>query len=413
MSVITPIKCGPMSSVPGSIAIVLRDFRLGGSERVAIGLANYWSSRQIAVTLLVGRDDGPLRSLLVPAVEIVDLALKPGLGDTRLAWSLAFRAREVLRLRKIESCYVPGNSHWPVIPMLKSLPAAQAPHVVAQVSSPVCRPGRSRLIQIGYDWRMRRLLGKADAITTLSDSLAYETREIVGCAHVDVVPLPALWDEGRPSPVPQGTMTILAAGRLVPIKGFDLLINAFAEVAARHPEARLVICGEGPERGALENLIGSLGLTARVTLTGYVPSIRPFLEQARLFVLSSHCESFGAVLLEALAAGRQIVSTRCSPAVESLITCATAGRSVPTRDVAALAGAMSDLLYEPSPDCEALAALVSPFHVSRGGEDFLALMRPRSAEPRATERVGGELRDKPSQRPGASMAHASLTRHAL
>ncbi|NVN43795.1 glycosyltransferase [Asaia siamensis] len=413
MSVITPIKCGPSASVPGSIAIVLRDFRLGGSERVAIGLANYWASRQIAVTLLVGREDGPLRALLDPSVEIVDLGLSPALGDTRLAWSLAFHARAVLRRRKIESCYVPGNSHWPVIPMLKSLPAGQAPHIVAQVSSPVCRSNRSRLVQIGYDWRMRRLLGKADVITTLSEPLARETREIVGCAHVDVVPLPALWDEGRPCPVPEGSATILAAGRLVPIKGFDLLINAFHVVAARHAEARLVICGEGPERGALESLIDALGLAGRVTLTGYVPSIRPYLEQARLFVLSSHCESFGAVLLEALAAGRQIVSTRCSPAVDTLTSDTIAGHSVPTRDVAALAGAISALLSHSAPDCEVLASLVAPFHVSRGGEDFLALMRSRSGEPRLMERLASECLDLPAQSPIASMAHAGLTGHAL
>ncbi|GAB6854950.1 glycosyltransferase [Asaia astilbis] len=375
MSVISLAERQSFRPAPGSIGVVLRDFRLGGSERVAIGLANYWSSRGIEVTLVVGRLEGPLSALVDRSIRIVDLGLKPRLGDKRLAWSLAFGARRVFCNKPVDACYIPGNSHWPVVPLLKTLPPACAPRIVAQVSSPVCRANRSRLAQRVYDWRMRWLLKQADTITTLSDTLARETRDIVGCARVEVVPLPALWDEGRRSPVPDGCKTILAAGRLVRIKGFDLLIKAFRGVASADPDASLTICGDGPERSTLEALVSALDLSGRVTFTGYVPSIRPFLDQARLFVLSSHCESFGAVLLEALAAGRQVVSTRCSPAVESLMTSPLTGLIVPTRDEAALAEALSALLAETPPEGAELARLVAPFHVSHGGEVFLALMQ--------------------------------------
>ncbi|WP_025885706.1 glycosyltransferase [Asaia prunellae] len=408
MSVITSIERGPAVLAPRSVAIVLRDFRLGGSERVAIGLANYWASRQIHVTLVVGCAEGPLKALVQPGIDVIDLALNSGLGDTRLVWALALRARAILRQGQVEACYVPGNSHWPVIPLLKTFLSGPVPRIVAQVSSPVCRASRSRLAQKGYDWRMRWLLGKADVITTLSDDLAREARRIIGCSRVEVVPLPALWDEGRPCAVAEGEMTILAAGRLVPIKGFDLLIDAFAIVARRHPAARLVICGEGPERQALETRIAGAGLTDRVTLTGYVPSIRPYLDRARLFVLSSHCESFGAVLVEALAAGRQIVSTRCSPVVDKLVTCPGAGSSVPVRDVPALAEAMGQILGQTPPECEALARIVAPYHVSCGGEAFLSLLHACEHDNRrATSQM------KTGQALGFAINHPGISGRAL
>ncbi|WP_336760952.1 glycosyltransferase [Asaia sp. VD9] len=377
MSIHPRINFGPARNAVSTIGIVLRDFRLGGSERVAIGLANYWASLSLDVVLIVGRVDGPLRDLVDSSIEIVDLGLSGRLGDTALAWALAVHARGIFRTRQIDSCYVPGNSHWPVIPALKGLNAAHRPFMIAQVSSPVCREGRSSLGQAGYDWRMRWLLRGADRITTLSEDLARDTSGIVGCEGVEVVPLPALWDEGAPREAPDGTMTVLAAGRLVPIKGFDLLIRAFRLVADRHARAKLVLCGEGPERDRLEKLTVDLGLEGHVIFAGYVPSIRPHLDAARVFVLSSHCESYGAVLLEALAAGRQVITTRCSPAVDALVKSPVAGRSVPVRDVEALARAMTELLAEPAPSCDRLAALVAPFHVSHGGKLYLSLMQSR------------------------------------
>lgn len=376
MSFTLPFAPGASQRGLSTIGIVLRDFRLGGSERVAIGLANYWSSCGVAVVLVVARNAGPLRPHVHPNVGIIDCGLSPRLNDTALAWALAWQARKCFARYAIDACYVPGNSHWPVLPALATLRRERKPFTLAQISSPVCREGRSRLGQARYDWRMRTLLRHADRITTLSEPLARETNAIIGCKPVEVVPLPALWDEEEaPVPVRDNTRTILAAGRLTAIKGFDGLIRAFRLVRDRHCDAQLVICGEGEERASLEALIAGLDLTDAVTLTGYVPSIRPYLQNARAFALTSHCESFGAVMLEALAAGRQIVATRCSPAVETLITSPLAGRIVPTRDTSALADALCDILDEAPPPCDALVRLVEPFHVSHGGRIFLSLMQ--------------------------------------
>ncbi len=106
---------------------------------------------------------------------------------------------------------------------------------------------------------------------------------------------------------------ILAAGRLIRQKGFDLLIDAFARLD--DPRARLVIVGSGPEEDELRRKIERLDLAQCVTLAGFVPDIRPHLDAARVFVLPSRFEGYGAVIVEALGAGRPVIATASTPAV--------------------------------------------------------------------------------------------------
>ena len=104
--------------------------------------------------------------------------------------------------------------------------------------------------------------------------------------------------------------TIGAIGRLSPEKGFDILLEALKEVADSKPEVRLVILGEGNERGALEAQIKILGLEEQVLMPGYTANARRYLPQFRIFALSSLTEGLPIVILEAMQAGVPIVATR-------------------------------------------------------------------------------------------------------
>jgi glycosyltransferase involved in cell wall biosynthesis len=102
---------------------------------------------------------------------------------------------------------------------------------------------------------------------------------------------------------------IKALGRFVHKKGFDTLVDALARVRAAGIDARLVIGGDGPERGALEARIAALGLGGEIALPGWIEDVAVFLADAQIFVLPSRDEPFGIVVLEAMARGVPIVTT--------------------------------------------------------------------------------------------------------
>src|SRR5205823_163183 len=131
---------------------------------------------------------------------------------------------------------------------------------------------------------------------------------------------------------------------------------AFARVSS--PQARLVILGEGPERSALTALIESLNLGGRVELVGHVARVRPWLDRAHALLLTSRFEGYGAVVVEALAAGRPVVATPCGGAVAELLSDPRAGIVTRGRTAQAVAAALDRQLAAPPPDPAALADLV-------------------------------------------------------
>ncbi|OAG76958.1 Glycosyl transferase, group 1 [Acetobacter malorum] len=100
----------------------------------------------------------------------------------------------------------------------------------------------------------------------------------------------------------------------------------------------------------------------------------PYLDDARLFVLSSRREGYGAVILEALAAGRQVITTACTPAARDFVGCSEAVHVVPVGDSGALARAIISVLEKPAPDSQRLAEAVRPFSIECGGQAYLLLM---------------------------------------
>lgn len=135
-----------------------------------------------------------------------------------------------------------------------------------------------------------------------------------------------------------------AVGRLVDQKGFDLLIRSWAMVADRHPDWRLCIWGEGPDRGELEALVRTLGIDRSVDLPGVSSAPGEWIEQANAFVLSSRFEGWGLVLGEAMAAGLPCISFDCPFGPADMITDEADGLLVPEKDVEAMAAALSRIM---------------------------------------------------------------------
>lgn len=137
---------------------------------------------------------------------------------------------------------------------------------------------------------------------------------------------------------------VLSCGRLSKTKRFPDLIAAFAAVSPR--SAELAILGEGPERPVIEAAVAEHGLTGRVHLPGYVKDMRSWYERATCFALSSASESFGLVVVEALAFGLPVVVTDCQGPPE-ILDHSRFGRIVPVGDAAAMAAAINQALEDP------------------------------------------------------------------
>ncbi len=350
-----------------SILIVLHDFALGGTERVAVRLAAAWAERGAAVTIFAGADTGPLRALAGDQVEIV-LAVPPIPRGRGSRARLARAARAFVARRAFDGVFIPGNFHWPVAAAL----GGSGIPIVAQVSAALDKPQRGRLRQWAFERRMRYLLRRVQAVVTLSDVARDQANRILRNAVATTIALPALADDSAPpTPIPDTRPpVVLAAGRLVPEKGFARLIAAFA--ALPDGSARLMIVGNGPEADALRRQTDALGIADRVELAGYVADIRPWLDTARLFVLASDFEGYPAVLVEALAAGRPVVATDCTPATRLLDT-PGAGSVVPLGDTAALAQAIARMLDQSPPDPAQLAALVAHHRIGAVAAAYLDL----------------------------------------
>ena len=144
-------------------------------------------------------------------------------------------------------------------------------------------------------------------------------------------------------------LRVLSGGKLVRLKGFGLAIRAFAKFSERHPEARLEIVGDGPDRSYLQALIARLGLESRVQLR---PAMRrdaflDALRQCDVFLFPSLRDGGGAVVVEAMAAAKQVLCLDLAgPALHVTPTCGIKVRvTTPNGVISALAAAL-ELLAE-------------------------------------------------------------------
>jgi len=148
------------------------------------------------------------------------------------------------------------------------------------------------------------------------------------------------WLNDREAPV------LISVARLAEQKDLGVLLEALAMVRARQ-EARLIVLGEGPLRGALERRVQELGLSGVVDMPGHVANPYAFLAKADLFVLSSAWEGSPNALIEALALGLPVVSTDCPSGPAEILDGGRYGRLVPVGDSDALAEAIGQTLDQP------------------------------------------------------------------
>ncbi|WP_033308881.1 glycosyltransferase family 4 protein [Streptomyces iakyrus] len=221
-------------------------------------------------------------------------------------------------------------------------------HIARQAPQHVLRVGQEHLTLDNHSPRLRTALRRAyrrlDVITTVTeaDAAAYRRKMWLPGVHVEALPN-SVPDSALP-PADSTAKVVIAAGRLVPVKRYDLLIEAFARVAAVHPDWQLRIYGKGEEQPRLRELIERLGLWNNVFLMGAATPMEAEWAKGSIGAAASNFEPFGMTIVEAMRCGLPVVSTDCPYGPGEIIADGTDGRLVPVGDRDALAAALLDLV---------------------------------------------------------------------
>lgn len=249
------------------------------------------------------------------------------------------------------------HAHSPLVPVLPA-----SPPLVVSFHSTIRDDVRLTKLDSAYTLLMKlqapvsfRLeagnLKSAAVVSAISPQVAAALRGYPGCP----AEVPVVWngvDAGFFTPAPTRPAPggyILSAGRLAPGKGLEDLLEAFALIAGRDRALRLVMAGDGPLRGRLEQRAAASGLAGRVQFLGHVPDraqMAGLYQQAGLFALASHHEGLPTVVLEAMACGCPVVATAVG-GIPNAVVDGVNGLLTPPGEPQALAEALCSALADP------------------------------------------------------------------
>lgn len=255
-----------------------------------------------------------------------------------------------MRLNKLWNDLNPDLVHMGVIApstffLLQKMQGATTPLVInMQLGALTSQQGE-------HDSIMEKAIEAATWVTTVSKSILDETRDRVPAKadQCSVIYNALEPPELEPEPIDTDNPTLLCLGRLMPVKGFDIAMRALPKVLERHPNARVIVAGDGAERQNLEQIVNELGLQKAVEFLGWVQpdDVPALLNRATIGVFPSRDEPFGLVALEAGLMKRPVVATRVGGLPE-VVDDGVTGLLVPPEDTDALAGAINEMLNAPA-----------------------------------------------------------------
>ncbi|WP_165987122.1 glycosyltransferase family 4 protein [Streptomyces sp. YIM 98790] len=397
--------------------LVYNMYGIGGTVRAVANLASALSDHhEVEVVSVFRRGDTP-RFPLDPRVRLVPL-----IDARHRLWRLAHPSGR----RASTMFHDPGPAGGAVPPsrladrrVAAYLRRTRADAVIAT------RPllvgylnayGRDTCLRIGQEHRtldshnpelrqeMLSAVAGLDAYVTVSEADARAWREALPSGTgTTVTALP----NAVPGPDPalrlrpdEDSRLVVAVGRLIPIKRFDRLIEAFAKVATVRPDWELRIYGRGRTEGRLRRRIDALGLGDRVRLMGAVAPIETEWAKAGIAAVTSDGESFGMTIVEAMRCGVPVVSTDCPYGPAEIITPGEDGLLVPLEGGSdAFADALLKLIENP----EQRRAM------GRAGLRTGARYDPAGI----AERWTGLLNDLARQRPGGCAARRRMPLSAV
>lgn len=329
------------------IMFFVSSLNAGGAERVATTLANAWAQRGDEVilvptylakhTIFYRLDERVRLTWLADCPAHGLLRRLPGLGK----W---WQIRKLIRDSDADvvlSFLTNVN-----VNVLIATTGMSVPVIVSERTNPVYSQSAGTLLRF-----LRRVYYRRARMVVMQTQASVQPFKAMVPNVADLAVVPNPLPPSLPPPVhiaarPSDRPHIVALGRLVDTKQFDVLIDAFAQLAEHFPDWSLVIWGEGPQRASLAQQIKRLGLEGRVTLAGRTSEPWQALSSADVFAMTSRVEGFPNALLEAMALGLPCVTLDCPSGPAELSRQGQDAVLLPLNDSKALVRALHDLMTD-------------------------------------------------------------------
>lgn len=335
--------------------MVLHDLRGGGAERATLNLVKGMVDAGRCVDLVLVKAEGDYLDHIPKGIRLFDL------NKTSVLAAIP-AIRRYLRTERPDAT-LSAMTHVNVALLIASrLSGARSRITVVEhnqisMKAALARSSRGRSVYQAA----RSLYRFADNVVAVSQAQADDVAAFTGLNRERVLCAPnAVFDEALIAQAATETVmhpwlndphtpVLVAAGRLHPQKGFDVLLEAVRLINDASP-CRLIVLGEGPERAALIQLCKAHEITDRVDFIGFVRNPFAMMARASAFVLSSRWEGLPTVLIEAMACGVPVIATDCPSGPREILEDGRWGRLVPVENPRALARAIQQTLSEPRSD---------------------------------------------------------------
>ena len=360
------------------VALFLGSLGGGGAERVMLDIGRLLARQGVAVDLVVIRGEGPYIEIVPPEVRLVDL-------ESRRAATCLIKLLRYLRRDRPMVLFATMETAVLVALVAKTTFARSVRVVVRQANTFSVTFAHASFKDRVIMRMLKLLMSSANAVVANSHGAAEDLKRSVPkvAARVQVVPNPVVTPElAEQAGMPvdhawfgdTGVPVVLSVGRLVPLKDHATLLRAFARVVRSQP-ARLLVLGEGSERGNLLQLAEQLGVAEHVDLPGFRVNPFAYMSKARLMVHSSKYEGFPNVLVQAMACGTPVVSTDCDHGPREILESGKWGCLVPVGDSEAMAEAIMETLRDPM-EPGLLVSRASAFSADAAIDRYMEVLAP-------------------------------------
>lgn len=336
------------SRAPARVLLILGALNGGGAERVALSLAEHCDASEAQISLGLLRHEGDFIG------ETSNVTL---IGEGGSLWTAPWRIAAMARAFDADIIMSFGMGVNLLTWLALRLLGGDRPAWICRDDSDIDAEVRdlkmpswiAALVRLGVGIAYR----SADCVLGVSAEVTERLKATfnVGADRLTYIHNPVHIDRikalARAEPPAPKLPFVVAAGRLTHQKGFDLLIQAFAQCAGA-ADHHLVILGQGPLRNSLVSLATQLGVDHRVHFPGFQSNPWAWMAQSDVFVLSSRWEGFGNVVAEAMVCGVPVLAFDCDFGPREQISNNEDGVLIAAADQRQLAEALGNLLRDPS-----------------------------------------------------------------